>query len=966
MGILRIQDTKLYRELRSRESDTADMYAGILSPVIKDMEAFLQYIKRFFPEYPDHGLQHSLRIIGYISEILSEKEIKELSETEIFILILSALFHDTGMTVHDDLNSGESREHHHEFSEIVIDSYFQEKMNLLGNADRIKSVVVFACKGHGLKISELYMNKNFCKQDRIENDLVRYSLVAILLRIGDLMDIDSNRVNEFVMKSFYDDYSEISLEHNLRSLNVQIYNYSPEEINIEVRADTPLQYLIWSKWLAYLEEEIVQANTCLKKYNFFFPRPKINILHNEKDYEVEDIRFEIDEKGGIFNIISQSIYTDEKDFIRELIQNAIDGSLGVIYQNSAIILKHGSPRAWNAEQYCSDIFVGYSEKEAEFILIDFGIGMNSTDIKKFLFKVSSTGYKEWGNREFEFPCIASFGIGFISCLINASYIELFSKKDHQDGCKITLEEGINLAFIQSCEVKDFHGTAIKLILKHKFSYEDIEKYIHETFVYPSINIGCFNLDDIRKVSGEFCSEDELKVIENDFYKYPSLLKRIDLKIKGIKFSGMYKTVTEAESDVFNLIDWIAKNAEYNAKISDKKKFVIFREKISKLSEYGQKLKRVLGISFPLNKNTVSQKDLFNYPDEYIRKLSNYRAKLVEIRQELAEEQKKYSIDSYIIKTNKICDSNRLWKYMIVFLNEDLNVCDIKIENSEIDLLHKTGILFIRQYIEDYDIGVELEAINGFLFTGGRIVQQINKFYQRVQKDEINRTERSVIIGNVGGVENIRDSLEEDYDYQLNSLDDEGFLGYNYNGRYELAREYEDFFESIYICKNNILHLSNQSISDIERGFGDEKKEQDSSDITNILWDKYNFDLNYPELWGQLQYVLRDYQSAYFQDGIKTKFNLESIIPVGFFKIRCNCTFNARMALNVTRHKPSELRTDIETWCDQVGFKIQESIIGEIRKSLDAFNLDVDFLELLNHYSSDYFSVLNKIHFKKLV
>ena len=296
--MLQIQDTKLYRELSIRKSDNAKTYIGILLPVINDMESFLQYIKKIFPHYPDHGLQHSFRIIRYISEILNEEEIKELSETEIFILILSALFHDAGMVAHSDSHTGKIREHHHEFSEEFINQYFQDKMNMLGNADRIKSVVIFTCKGHGLKISELYKDKNFCKQDRIENDLVRYSVMAILLRIGDLMDIDSNRVNEFVLKSFYDEYSKISLEHNLRSLNVQIYNYSPEEINIEVKADTPFQYLIWSKWLAYLEEEVVQANTCLKKYNFFFPRPKINILHNEKNYEVEDIRFEIDEKGG--------------------------------------------------------------------------------------------------------------------------------------------------------------------------------------------------------------------------------------------------------------------------------------------------------------------------------------------------------------------------------------------------------------------------------------------------------------------------------------------------------------------------------------------------------------------------------------------------------------------------------------------------------------------------------------------
>ena len=585
-----------------------------------------------------------------------------------------------------------------------------------------------------------------------------------------------------------------------------------------------------------------------------------------------------------------------------------------------------------------------------------------------MFKVSSTGYKEWKKRKFEFPCIATFGIGFVSCLINASYIELFSKKEHEDGCKVTIEEGINLAFIQGCEMNNFHGTAIKLILKTKFSYNDIKTYIHETFVYPSVNIGCFNIDDVRKVSGEIHLDEDLKVIEHDFYKYPYFLNKIVLKIKEQESVSLYNAVTKTLTGVFDLIDWIEKKAEYNVQVSNRKKKLSFREKVDKLSEYDEKVSRRLGISFPLNKDTVSQKDLFNNPNKYIRQLSDYSVKLSEIKRKMAEEQEKYRIDSYIIKANKIYDKNRSWKYMVVFLDEDLNICDIRIEDTEIDLSHKIGILFIRQYVEDYDMGVEFEAINGFLFAGGRIVQQINKFYQIVQQDEIHRAKESVIIGNLGGFEDIKDGLEEDYYQHLDSLDDESFLGYNYGGSYELAREYKDLFESIYIYQNNILHLSDLSLADIEMGFRDEKKELDSNDVTkNILGAEYDLpELIFPELWGQLQYVLKDYKSAYFQDGIKTQFNLESIIPVGFFKIRCNCTSNARMALNVTRHKPSELRSDIETWCNHVGFKIQGKIIEEIKKNLEAFNLDVEFLELLDHYTSDYFSSLNKTHFKKLV
>ena len=112
MNTLSLEQIRIYNELIERNTKNATEYAGLLIPIVKDMDAFLGYIKNLFPEYPDHGLQHSLRILNYISEILTDAEIKSMTDSEIFAFIMGALFHDAGMALYNHENYDGIREEH--------------------------------------------------------------------------------------------------------------------------------------------------------------------------------------------------------------------------------------------------------------------------------------------------------------------------------------------------------------------------------------------------------------------------------------------------------------------------------------------------------------------------------------------------------------------------------------------------------------------------------------------------------------------------------------------------------------------------------------------------------------------------------------------------------------------------------------------------------------------------------------
>ena len=69
---------------------------------VKDLDALfsarLTLIQRYFPDYTDHGITHSNRVLEYFAELLEKRDIlNQLSEEQAFVCICACLMHDIGM-----------------------------------------------------------------------------------------------------------------------------------------------------------------------------------------------------------------------------------------------------------------------------------------------------------------------------------------------------------------------------------------------------------------------------------------------------------------------------------------------------------------------------------------------------------------------------------------------------------------------------------------------------------------------------------------------------------------------------------------------------------------------------------------------------------------------------------------------------------------------------------------------------
>lgn len=967
-----LEDLVIYKRLEEGKTRKTTAYAGVLSLVNQDVSSLLDYIKCRFPDYPDHGINHSIRLLSYIERLLG-KQLDILNDTECFCLILAALFHDTAMAEYSTDDRNRLREMHHILASETINDYFNKKLLIIEEHERIKNIVIFASKAHGMDLVEFQNDRCFGKTDTIAGDEVRYNLIGYLVRIGDLMDLEQYRSNSYILSKFKNEYSEEAFNHNIRHQLVTTYNYNEEKLEVEVFANNISQYKIWSTWFTYLRNDILNANTDLNKYNIFFPKPTTNILtSDDKNFDVEELHFEIDDEGGIWNIISQSIYTDKFDFIREIIQNSIDATLIKLYLNEKIKLKYSSPRFWNIEGKYNNILFLYSEIQNKVIIIDSGIGMSKKTVHDFLFKISGTGYKKYENREFAFPSIAKFGIGFVSCLINANEISLYTKAQTEHKLHyVNFTTDANIAFMQDFDNDSFEGTIVSLTLKNQYSYSEIEKYVKQTFAYPSIEIDCINIDKFNDLCGAFCDSYEINESVKSLTEFRNHYELIEYKRRE-KYDPLTQSI-QSIRDILNRAenakDWLENNYHYDENNSDSSKTEDYKNKIREMNLLIKKLNNPK-IKSPYNLNSITEKSLFTETDKHTDVLAAFISNVKNELNDKSNKRKPYESVNSIVNVSKV-EYDNTWKTMAVLFNENLDIDNVIINPVTDDIKNSQGILFINNTFELNDIGVEASTINGFLFSENNISKSLRRYnvqykdsYYGEEKDE------SIIIGSNLPLYDLKDELEEWYYDRSDNFDGELFHSTR-SGNSLSGIVVENNCKSVFVYDNNFYVLDDIRIDDfyntlsINSNLEDELK--NNNNMYKLDMSKCISSLNYNIIDSSKLSSLETMVSNLYQDGIAIPVKINDIFPIAYFRIICNLTDGSRLKLNVTRHKISELSTDIDPWIENVSSRIQEKLLNNVKHTLTELEISIDYNDLFNQeFNDDVFSNENIRQLKSII
>lgn len=506
---LYLEQLELYRKLKEREATDsfARTAAGVLVPIAGDAREFLEFVRHSFPSYTRHNQQHSFAILKRVAMILSPDALNALTSVEIFSLIMAGLFHDSGMASDSGSLSQESvRREHHKRSKDTIEKYFDERLQIISEyTPRLKKCVAFAAEAHNLEWDEMTARPEFSITNSVADQKLRPSVLAILLRVGDLLDCDSDRTCQVTRKihpGFFSDAT--SQAHHRRHDQVEVIDLDSSFIRITVRPQTRLQHQLWHQWFSYLRQDIEKANTYVfvdKLKLFQLPRPELQIVPAEAaSYEFWPLRFELDRSGRILQLISKSIYTKENDYVRELIQNGLDATLARVYLSPRSDIRSASPRSWSCPDFSPSVLLVFDEDFQVLEIHDNGIGMNREALEKFLFTVAGSGFEKieavHGSVK-RFPAIACFGIGFISVMTRATSLVIDTKTvDEASGRRVLVQEGMGEAYVERVQRRGV-GTSISIKLRHKTTASSLVKFVEEHFSFTSAPIYTVDVRGVR-------------------------------------------------------------------------------------------------------------------------------------------------------------------------------------------------------------------------------------------------------------------------------------------------------------------------------------------------------------------------------------------------------------------------------------------------------------------------------------
>lgn len=389
---------KHLKSLCSEDSDYELLYS-IWDLNKKNLTQGLSLISSTYPHYSTHDISHSLTIVNNIQCLLGADRIKLLGATDTFLILMACLTHDIGMILTYKIieeewqkdNFKEILKTYANSNDVIIAKAAQlllEKNHIvkqsqdnfkwaleIKNAVTILTAEIFRNKHakrsaeyllaneefkrladnyyseqlpsrfidllakiallHGEKFDEL-LSRLYPNATGYKGDYIHPRFIACMIRLGDLLDFDSNRFNLFSVASIKEMPDE-SILHQQKHAAVRHMLISPTSIEAEVDCPDENVYRIARNWFDWLEEEV---NNQSREWSNIAPqdlgglppiisKDSIRILFKgiQAKPDLLNLKFVMSQKK-IFDILrGGGIYKEPGfAFIREIVQNAFDAS----------------------------------------------------------------------------------------------------------------------------------------------------------------------------------------------------------------------------------------------------------------------------------------------------------------------------------------------------------------------------------------------------------------------------------------------------------------------------------------------------------------------------------------------------------------------------------------------------------------------------------------------------------------
>lgn len=787
--------------------------------IAKDyLPQYLQLVGHVFPHYSLHDTSHSETILNNIIKILGTEVIEQFSIVDLWLLLSAAYYHDCGMVIsgneeidflekesdfieyvrkiqndkqssmHDYskefvIKDGKLWHEHNEITAKSIDAFkfliadFTRSSHAQRSSSRIQSSASLHLPGNPIperiiKILGLICYAHSWNRDKvmeipdvessgcgIEDCHPKY--IAFLLRIGDLHDVDTNRVSSVLLSSIASipadstlfnqsnrDITHIRIDRSVIEMTAQCSNYEVAKLV--------------NNWFVMIDEEI----TYQTKYWYriapsveYGNLPSVGAmivkLANYDDISgTDNFRFKIDSSKAIELLQGAGLYSDSSQCVRELLQNAVDATY------LRVFLEHPDIKDI-AEfiKYCKErpIKVSLNKKRVEqenavweMVIQDQGIGLEKSDLT-FL---TCTGSSDKNNAKRKIiesmPAwmrpSGTFGIGFQSVFLLTDKVYVTTKKRGKDET-LTLEmfnpagkEKGTILINSTFDGNLSDGTTIKFEMllpiqsgwtvnsENRISIAEINSY--DFAKDDSFDIKAAKLmDEVLKFSrmsyvdlelnykGEQGKLSSQQVISTDYYDEETGMQVCLMGI-GSSYNGLYYRNQPVEKYKMNLP---LLNFAVNILAGDAKELLTLNRN-DILETATSHVRHDIGCAtcrYLIKKiNNLSNEDQKPYAAAYLMSNYDFIKKHIDDTFEVPDDWKMLKV---ICKDNTEMTIEQLLNYEKVVITEHDHMCFYDVNGSEIEFdIHKYGqnidvIAFLQRILHKHFQGFYYSA-NGVIFT----------------------------------------------------------------------------------------------------------------------------------------------------------------------------------------------------------------------------------------------------------
>lgn len=487
-------------ESKSKENAEAGKYLQQWHVAKTHVPQLLNTISHYFPHYSLHDSTHSETILNNIELIMGAEVIDKLSIVDLWLLLSASYYHDLGMVITRDdkleclkegsafINYVRSKQNDetspmhnyalcfeikdnklfHKNNEITPENIDAQKflfadyirqehadratariqhegsMHLPGSSipERIIRILGNICKAHGQKqkdLLELAQEENSgCGTEKCHP-----LFVACMLRLGDLLDVDTNRVSKVLLSSLTSIPSD-SLLYNQTNRDITHINIGRKLIEISAECEDIKVANLLNDWFKMIDVELQ-----FQSRNWYKIAPSIDfgslpsagkLIVRLKGYD--DIsgknrpRFEINSLKAIEMLQGAGLYNDASQSIRELLQNAVDATYIRVFMENPTLSDRSEFRKKCAEHVINvelnKLAVEVNRVKWHLKIQDQGVGIAPDEVIYLIRTGSSSQNQKKNDICKKMPSwmrpSGAFGIGFQSIFLITDKVTLVTRK----------------------------------------------------------------------------------------------------------------------------------------------------------------------------------------------------------------------------------------------------------------------------------------------------------------------------------------------------------------------------------------------------------------------------------------------------------------------------------------------------------------------------------------------------------